>query len=127
MLEKTFSPFQNKLKKLMDEYVHYTYNITKKFPTEERYSSADQLRRAALSVILNYIEGYSRRRKKVQLTFYETAYGSLSESRYLYYFALKETWITKEEYYYAVGIADEIGAMLWSEISTIEKQIEKEN
>lgn len=109
----------------MDEYVHHTYSITQKFPQEERYGSADQLRRAALSVVLNYIEGYSRRRKKVQLTFYEISYGSLNESRYLYYFSFKEEWISKEWYDKGVRMADEIGKMLWSEIVSTEESIEK--
>lgn len=123
MLENTMSPFQNKLKKLMHEYVIYTYEIANKFPKEETYSSRSQLTRAALSVILNYIEGYSRRRQKVQLNFYETSYGSLNESRYIYYLALDKKWITKEKYDKGNKLADEIGKMLWSEIITTEKNI----
>lgn len=124
-LENTMSPFQNRLKKLMHEFVHYTYRITKKFPREELYSSISQLRRAALSIILNYVEGYSRRRKKVQLNFYEISYGSLGESRYLCYFALSEKWITNSEYKKAIEMADEIGKMLWSEILSAEKETDE--
>jgi four helix bundle protein len=123
MLERTFSPFQNKLKKLMDEYVHCIYKLTKKYPREELYGATSQHRRSAMSVVLNYIEGYSRRRKKVQLNFYETSYGSLGESRYLCHFALKEGWITTEEYKQTYQLGDEIGAMLWSEISATESDI----
>ena len=119
------SPFQNKLKRLMDEYVHYTYKIVKNFPKDELFSSTSQLKRAALSVILNFIEGYSRRRPKVQLNFYETSYGSLGESRYLYHFALVENWIRKEQYDYSINIADEIGKMLWSEIKSTEEKIKE--
>ena len=116
------SPFQNRLKKLMHEYAMYTYGIVLKFPKEEMYSSRSQLTRAVLSVILNYMEGYERRRKRVQLNFYETAYGSLGESRYLYYyFALCRQWINKDEYDKAVQLADEVGRMLWSEITSTEK------
>lgn len=107
----------------MHEYVMYTYEIVNKFPKEETYSSRSQLTRATLSVILNYIEGYSRRRKKVQLNFYETSYGSLGESRYVYYLALCKEWITKEEYEHGNLLADEIGKMLWSEITSTEKTI----
>jgi len=124
-LENTMSPFQNKLKRLMDEYVHYTYKIVKNFPKDELFSSTSQLKRAALSVILNFIEGYSRRRPKVQLNFYETSYGSLGESRYLYHFALVENWIRKEQYDYSINIADEIGKMLWSEIKSTEEKIKE--
>src|SRR3989338_9908192 len=124
MLEKTMSSFQNKLKKLMHQYVRYTYHISKKFPKEELYSSVSQLLRAVLSIVLTYVEGYCRRRPKVKLNFYETSYGSLGESRYLYYFALDEGWITKDEYNEAMKMAEEIGAMLWSEIMSAEKEAE---
>ena len=46
--------FQDKLKKLMDEYVHFVYSVTRKFPKEEMYSSVFQWRRSTLSTILNY-------------------------------------------------------------------------
>ena len=48
----------------MDEYVHLVYRLTKKFPKEELFGVVSQLRRSALSVILNYIEGY--RAKKIR-------------------------------------------------------------
>ena len=52
--------FHDILKRKMDEYVHLVYKITRSFPREELYGSTSQLRRAALSVVLNYIEGYAR-------------------------------------------------------------------
>ena len=60
-----------------------------------------------------------------QLNFYETSYGSLGESRYLYHFALVENWIRKEQYDYSINIADEIGKMLWSEIKSTEEKIKE--
>lgn len=61
--------FQEKLKQLMDNYVNFVYEVTKSFPKEELYSSVSQWRRATLSIILNYIEGYARRRLLIQLNF----------------------------------------------------------
>lgn len=58
--------FSKKLKRLMDEYVHFVYGITKKFSREEIYGVTSQIRRTALSVILNYIEGFTRQRKAVK-------------------------------------------------------------
>jgi four helix bundle protein len=48
--------FQDKLKKKMDEFSHLVYGATRKFPKEELFGVAGQFRRAALSIILNYIE-----------------------------------------------------------------------
>lgn len=120
------TPFQNKLKKLMHEFVKFSYKITEDFPKQEMYSSVSQLRRASLSVVLNYVEGYSRKRPKVKLNFYEMSYGSLGESRYLYYFSLDTNWIKREQYIYAINLAEEIGAMLWSEINSVEKLIQSD-
>src|SRR3989338_7776979 len=85
--------FKDKLKRLMDEYAHLTYDISTSFPKEEVYGITSQFRRAVLSVILNYIEGYARKRPLVQLNFYETAYGSLQESLYLVEFCEKRKLI----------------------------------
>ena len=104
--------FHERLYKNMDIYVHLVYRITKTFPKEELYGSTSQLRRSALSVILNYIEGYARNRNKVHKNFIETSYGSLKESRYLIEFSHKEGCVNKEDFQKAIKLADDIGAML---------------
>lgn len=98
----------------MDIYAHLVYTITQKFPREERYGITSQLRRAALSVILNYIEGYARGRDKVHQNFLEISYGSLKESKYLLQFSFTEHFITEPEHKQATDLAEEIGAMLWT-------------
>jgi|ERR1051326_2276145 four helix bundle protein len=111
------------LKIKMDLYVHLVYKITKKFPREEIYGITSQLRRAALSIILNYIEGYARKRPAVKLNFWEISYGSLKESKYLLNFSQKENLISLQEYEEANKLAEEIGAMLWKALETLEKSI----
>lgn len=105
--------FFERLKKKMDEYVHLVYKITRSFPREELYGVTSQLRRATLSIILNYIEGFARRKKAVKQNFWEISYGSLKESKYLLHFALIEKYLNKEDYQKAIKLAEEIGAMLW--------------
>lgn len=117
--------YQEKLKKLMDEYVHFIYKITKTFPGDERYGVTSQIRRAAMSVILNYIEGYARRRIAVRYNFLETSYGSLKESSYLLHFSFAEKYMDEKLFKHGTRLADEIGAMLWTEISNIEQKIIK--
>jgi len=73
--------YQEELKLKMDKYVHSVYRVTGDFPKSELYGVISQLRRSALSVILNYIEGYARRKPLVRLNFLETSYGSLKESK----------------------------------------------
>lgn len=111
--------FHDKLKTKMDDFAHLVYKITRDFPKEEIYGIVSQLRRAGLSVILNYIEGYARGKNKVHKNFLEISYGSLKEVKYLLYFSFKEEFLNKKDYEKIIKIADEIGAMLWSTIQKL--------
>lgn len=99
--------------------MHCVYRLTGVFPKHEMFGVTSQLRRSALSVILNYVEGYARRRTAVYKNFLEISYGSLKESSYLLTFSLEEKYILDRIIFEECKIlADQIGAMLWS---TIEK------
>lgn len=100
----------------MHSYVKYVYRVTKNFPKEELYGVISQLRRATLSIILNYIEGYARRKGtncRVYNNFLEISYGSLKESKYLIYFSYTEGYINKIDYQNLINMSDEIGRMIW--------------
>lgn len=111
--------FHDKLKRKMDKFAHLVYTITKEFPKEELYGVTSQLRRAALSIILNYIEGYARIKNKVTKNFLEISYGSLKETKYLLHFSLKENYLPEKSYKEAMKLAEEIGAMLWKTIKKL--------
>lgn len=108
--------FHDILKKKADDFAFSIYQISKKFPREELYGITSQLRRASLSVILNYIEGYARKGDKEYKYFLKIAYGSLKESHYLLFFCYREKFIEKDDYIKLINLADELGAMLWSTI-----------
>ncbi|OGY46697.1 MAG: hypothetical protein A3J65_01770 [Candidatus Buchananbacteria bacterium RIFCSPHIGHO2_02_FULL_45_11b] len=116
--------YQKKLKKKMDEYAHLIYRIAKDFPRHELYGIVSQIRRAALSIILNYIEGWARKKPLVRLNFLEISYGSLKESKYLLSFSLVEEYLNKNDYDHGIKLADEIGAMLWKDIEGLKKFID---
>ena len=103
----------------MDIFVRMNYKATRSFPKEELYGVTSQLRRAALSVILNYIEGYARVKNKVHKNFLEISYGSLKECKYLLYFSYTEDYLKEKEYKELIKIGDEIGAMLWGIIEKL--------
>lgn len=119
--------YKEKLKLLMDEYVHFVYGVTKEFPKEELFGSVSQWRRATLSIVLNYIEGYARKKPNTQLNFFETAYASLKESKYILFFSLKEKFINQDKYNKGLVLSEEIGRMLWSEVSLLERSIENKD
>ncbi len=111
--------YHDVLKIKMNQYVHNVYRLARSFPKEELFASSSQLRRSSLSIILNFIEGYARRRIAVKLNFWEIAYGSLKESKYLIEFAYEEGWINKDAFELSVAQIDEVGAMLLSAIQSI--------
>lgn len=115
-MEKTF---HEQLKQKMDEYVHLVYFLTKLFPNDELYGVISQLRRAALSVVLNYVEGYARGGNKVYKNFLLISYASLKESKYLLEFSLVEKYLSQENYNKASELAEGIGAMLWGTIKKL--------
>ncbi len=105
--------FHEELKELIDEYIHLIYDETLHFPSNEQFGVTSQLRRAALSIMLNYVEGYARIHRKVMRNFLEISYGSLKESRYLLYFSYKRKYINKVKLHILEPKADRIGKMLW--------------
>jgi four helix bundle protein len=56
------------------------YQLSKKFPEEERYGLTCQIRRAAVSICSNIAEGAARFSKKDQAYYIQLAYGSLMET-----------------------------------------------
>jgi len=111
--------FNDKFKILADKYVKQIYFLSAKFPREEIFGLTSQLRRSALSVILNFIEGYARRRGpkcKTFINFLYISYGSLKESKYLLYLACHLGYLSQDDYNILITQADQIGAMLYKTI-----------
>lgn len=63
------------------------YQLTKRFPVEERYGLTSQIRRAALSVSSNIAEGHARQGKEF-VSFLSIARGSLAETESQLLFAV---------------------------------------
>jgi four helix bundle protein len=57
------------------------YEITKRFPSVEKFALSDQVQRSAVSVSANIAEGFGRMGKAEKLNFYNIAYGSLLETK----------------------------------------------
>jgi four helix bundle protein len=67
---------------LADEVAVLTYRVTAGFPQEERYGLTSQIRRAAVSVPSNIVEGCARESQADYLRFLYIAFGSLREPHY---------------------------------------------
>lgn len=105
--------FHTQSRSKLDTYVHRVYDVTLHFPKEEQFGVTSQLRRATLSIMLNYIEGFARKRKPVLKQFLEVSYGSLKESKYLILFSYKRAYMEEKEYLALSGMVDELGRMFW--------------
>lgn len=60
------------------------YRWTARFPREETYGMSSQLRRSAVSVPANIVEGFRRRGRADKSRFLNIAQASLEESRYYF-------------------------------------------
>lgn len=83
--------------KLADELAVYTYKFTANFPKEEIYGLSSQMRRAAVSVSSNIVEGCARESQADYLRFLVMAFGSLRELHYQFTLAVKMGFIKESE------------------------------
>lgn len=98
-----------------DELAFEIYKITKKFPKDELYGITSQLRRAALSVSTNIVEGYTRKGDKELARFINISLGSLAEVEYLLFFSRKlDYFVDNGEYEKIEMLRTEVGKLLWN-------------
>lgn len=95
------------------------YRITKDFPSEEKFGLVSQMRRAAVSVTANIVEGFRKRGKKDKINFYNIAQGSLDELRY-YVILAKDLGYSDLELQKDIN---EAGRMLSGLVSSVDSRI----
>ncbi len=98
---------------MADDLAFEVYAVTREFPREEMYGLTAQLRRAALSVPTNIVEGYSRKGKKELIHFLNVSLGSLAETKYLLHFAKRLGCADPEKIRQVEAGYDRLGQRLW--------------
>jgi four helix bundle protein len=100
--------------KLADNLALRVYEITRNFPREEVYGVTSQLRRAALSIPTNIVEGYSRKGDKELAHFLSISFASLSEVKYLIHFSNNLGYLSEDEHKGLKEACDGVGRSLWA-------------
>lgn len=111
--------FHDRLRKHIHNYALYTYEISKTYPSEGKYGLVSQDRRAAVSVMLNYVEGYARMSGGLMRHFLQMSFASLKESIYIKYLSYELDYITEEQYKKAFRLKEEIAPLLYKTIKLI--------
>ena len=92
------NPEKLKAFELSDNLVLEIYKYTKNFPKEELYGLTSQIRRAAVSVPANIVEGCARPTEKDYVHFLNIAFSSLAEVGYFIKLSHKLEYLNKGEY-----------------------------
>jgi len=74
------------------------YKIIKKFPTEEKFSLVDQIKRSSSSIPTNIVEGNERKTKNEFIQFLYVSKGSCAETKYHLLLAKDLDYISESEY-----------------------------
>lgn len=80
------------------QYVNLIYRITKSFPREEVFGLISQMKRAALSILLNIAEGSDRKSDIEFIRFLRIAHSSAQEVIAGFYIALDQSYIDKNSF-----------------------------
>lgn len=83
---------------LADTLVLHIYQATASFPTTEQYGLTSQLRRAAVSIVSNIVEGSARESMAEYTHFLSIAYGSAKEVEYQISLAYRLGYLHQADY-----------------------------
>lgn len=82
---------------LADDLAVEVYKMTRNLPKEEIYGLTSQMRRAAVSVPSNIVEGCARGSQTEYHRFLEIAFGSLRELNYQFTLAIRLEYIEEKD------------------------------
>ena len=99
--------------------VKQIYDLTGKFPSEEKFGLANQIQRAAVSIPSNIAEGYGRNSDKEMIRFLSIAKGSLYEVETQLYIAIDLNYLSEKETQPVMEQCNEIGKMITGLIKTL--------
>ena len=94
------------------ELVKMVYDLTEKFPSEEKFGLTIQIRKAVVSVPSNIAEGQGRNSTKEFINHLSIAYGSLMEVETQVMIAEMRKYISKDELDAVLNKSAEVGRLI---------------
>lgn len=88
------------------------YRVTKNGAFSKDFPLRDQMRRAAISIMLNIAEGFARRSTKEFRQFLYIAHGSAAEVQSALYIALDQTYISEADFKMLYSETEEVSKMI---------------
>ena len=94
------------------DLVTLVYQLTEKFPSDERFGLTSQMRRAVVSIPSNIAEGRRRGTSREYRQFLQIAYGSGGELETQLEIGLRLTFLKENDYQKADNLLREVMKML---------------
>ena len=94
------------------DFADLVYPLTQVFPLDERFGITNQMRRASVSISSNIVEGSSRSSRLDYSRFVELAAGSLFEVVSQAHIALRQAYLSEENFQRMHATAEELSRML---------------
>jgi four helix bundle protein len=98
-----------------------SYKITLAFPKQETYGMISQIRRSAVSVPANNLEGYGRKTRKQYLQFLYIAQGSLKELETHFLLSVRVELASSQTITPALDLCGSVGRLLFLLIRALER------
>lgn len=102
-------------------FVKLIYRLSGHFPKEEMFGITSQLRRAAVSVMANIVEGRGKNSDKDFLRFLYISKGSLNECQCYLELVLDLEFVNKKQFDFIENKRKQVGYLLFKLIKSLEK------
>ncbi len=98
---------------LADKIAKKIFKLALDFPPKYQYSIGEQLRRSALSIILNIVEGGARKSKKEKRQLINISFSSLKETKYLLHFSKEFNLLGERDFNEIISEINELAKILY--------------